>query len=335
MKEKNSEPSHYDPTRLRASVISGAVAVLVAFLLAGSYSAKAFTFSDQNIAMDSFNTAYYQPFGSGLAHYMNSAGGGGGVVYFWSQAEEIEVLIDAYERGGGNVAYQGMISSLLNGFSSDNGTDWSWDMYNDDVCWACIAYLRGYQDTGNSTFLNIAKANFDMMYARAWDTTFGGGLWWTTAKGGKNACVNGPAAIVASLLYRALNDSSYLTKAQNIYNWEKATLFVASTGAICDNITTSGLGTWASTYNQGTFIGAADYLGDTASATLAMNFTENVLSAPNGSGYNILPEYGIGGNNSGFNSIGIRWMAKFMRDQCLQGTYLGWLQANNKFNRAD
>ncbi len=102
----------------------------------------------------------------------------------------IEAVEDANDRTGGT--YSSMITSLLNGFSVNNGTSWSSNMYNDDICWACIAYLRGYQATGNTTFRTIAKSNFDMMYARAWDNTFGGGLWWTTEKGGKNACVNGP-----------------------------------------------------------------------------------------------------------------------------------------------
>ncbi|MEI9962683.1 MAG: hypothetical protein WDM76_16670 [Limisphaerales bacterium] len=42
----------------------------------------------------------------------------------------------------------------------------------------------------------------------------------------------------------------------------------------------------------------------------------------------ILPEYGIAGNNSGFNAIFFRWMVRFMRDRGLQSTYEPWLQQN-------
>lgn len=303
-------------------LLTGIVAV-AGLLIAGSSSARAFTAANADTAMNSFNNAYYVANG-GNGYFKNDQNGG--ISYFWTQAELIEAVEDANDRTGGT--YSSMITSLLNGFSVNNGTSWSSNMYNDDICWACIAYLRGYQATGNTTFRTIAKSNFDMMYARAWDNTFGGGLWWTTEKGGKNACVNGPAAIVAYLLYTTLGDSSYLTKAQNIFNWQKATLFNASTGAIYDYIATSGVGTWSSTYNQGTFVGAANYLGDVAAATLAANFTKNSMSGPNGGGGIIMPQYGAGGNNSGFNSIGIRWIAKFMKDRNLQSSYLGWLQSN-------
>jgi predicted alpha-1,6-mannanase (GH76 family) len=308
---------------LRRMPPSAGSLAIAAFLLAGSHSARAFTSTDANTAINAFNTAYYVGNG-GNGYFKNDQTSG--VSYFWTQAELIEGVEDANDRTGGT--YNSMITSLLNGFSSNNGTSWSGNIYNDDICWACIAYLRGYQATGNVTFRNIAKANFDMMYARAWSSDFGGGLWWTTAKGGKNACVNGPAAITSYLLYQTLSDASYLTKSQNIFNWEKATLFNAGTGAVYDYISTGGVGTWSSTYNQGTFIGAANYLGDVATATTAMNFTKNSMSGANGSGGLIMPQYGAGGNNSGFNSIGIRWMAKFMKDRSLQSTYLGWLQSN-------
>lgn len=319
------KPSPVSPKSIprRRTTYRPGILASAALLLAGSHHVTAFTAADANTAINSFNSAYYVGNG-GNGYFKNDQNGG--VSYFWTQAELIEGVEDANDRTGGT--YSAMITSLLNGFSANNGTNWAGNIYNDDICWACIAYLRGYQATGNVNFRNIAKANFDMMYARAWSSDFGGGLWWTTDKGGKNACVNGPAAITAYLLYQTLSDASYLTKAQNIYNWEKATLFNASTGAIYDYIATSGVGTWSSTYNQGTFIGAANYLGDVTSATTAMNFTKNSMSGANGNGGLIMPQYGIGGNNSGFNSIGIRWMAKFMKDRGLQSTYLGWLQSN-------
>jgi hypothetical protein len=190
---------------------------------------------------------------------------------------------------------------------------------------AVIAFARAHQITGNTSFRDRAKANFDAMYARAWDTALGGGLWWTTAKGSKNSCVNGPGAIGAYLLYQILGDSSYLTKAQNIYNWERATLFNSSTGAVADSITSGGVVNWSwiFTYNQGTFIGAANYLGQVSDATLAANHTKNNLCTSG-----ILPDSGDNGDGGGFNGIFLRWMVKFMNDRGLQGTYLSWLQHN-------
>ena len=326
MKTTIQNRSRMEPLHCRPLPLLSGVVVFLVLMLAGSYSARAFTTADADTLMNAYNNAFYV--GNGGNGYFKGTQSGGDPG-FWQQAEEIEVVEDANDRTGGG--YRDMITSLLNGFSSQKGTDWSGNGYNDDIAWACIAYLRGYQATGNTTFRNIAKSNYDMMYARAWNTSFlGGGLWWLSPNNNsKNSAVEGSAAIAAYLLYQTLNDSSYLTKAKNIFNWQKANLFNPNTGAVYDSINTSGnINYWSSTYNQGTFIGAADYLGDTASATLAANFTMYNMGEINGSGYEIMPQYGTGNNNSGFNSIGIRWIAKFMKDHGLQNTYLGWLQAN-------
>ena len=246
---------------------------------------------------------------------------------FWQEAEEIEGIEDANDRSGG--AYTTEVAALLNGFIKAHGTDWSWNIYNDDICWAAIAYTRGYQATGNAAFRTIAKNNFDMMFARAWNPARGT-LFWTTKNTSYNSCIECPAGIASYLLSQALHDDSYLSKAEDLFAWEKAHLFDASTGAVSDAVSTSGrVGTWASTYNQGTFVGLANFLGDTDSAKLAADYTRDHLGKPGASGYQIMPEYGSGGdNNSGLNSIGLRWIAKFMKDRRLQSAYLGWLQAN-------
>jgi predicted alpha-1,6-mannanase (GH76 family) len=290
------------------------------FLLTTNISAFSFTARDANTIFSSFNSAFYSV--SGTNGYFKDTQSGG-ITYFWGQAEEIECVIDAYEWSS-TLASQGMITNLLNGFLKNNGSTWTGNIYNDDIMWAVIAFARGGQDTGKTNYCNIAKANFDACYARAWDTQLGGGLYWTTDKASKNACVNGPGAIAAYLLYQIYGDTNYLNKATNVYYWERSVLFNAGTGAIYDNIgTNSVIGTWASTYNQGTFLGAANFIGQTNDAKLAANFAMmNLTSA------GILPEYGIAGNNSGFNAIFLRWMTRFMKSRNLQSTYESWLQLN-------
>ena len=190
--------------------------------------------------------------------------------------------------------------------------------------WACIVFARGCQDCGNPRFGEIARWNFDRVFARAWDTNLDGGLYWTTTNDTKNACVNGPGGIAAFLLYQIYGDASYLKKADSIFKWERSVLFDLKTGAVSDSISLHGrIHTWTSTYNQGTFIGLANFLGQTNDATLAANYTRNHLTSSG-----ILPQYGIAGNNSGFNAIFFRWMVRFMRDRGLQSTYQSWLQAN-------
>src|SRR6266404_155165 len=294
--------------------------VIGAITLGQWISASAFTTNDANTIFNSYSNAYYS---------LNGANGyfkdtqAGGMADFWKQAEEIECVIDAYERTS-NAVCKAMIVNLLDGFEKNNGTNWSSNIYNDDCMWACIAFARGYLDTGKTGFRDTARWNFDMVFTRSWDTALGGGLYWTTANHSKNACVNGPGGIAACLLYQIYGDTNYLTKANDIFNWERSVLFNSDTGAVDDSIDTNGrIHSWASTYNQGTFIGLANFLGRTNDAMLAANYTRNRMTVSG-----ILPQYGIAGNNSGFNAIFFRWMAGFMRDRGLQSTFQSWLQDN-------
>ena len=305
-------------------LIAVATVVGTILLAAASRPAAAVTRADADTAVKAYLKAFVRPNGTSAFIKGDQNGGDPG---FWQEIEEIEGIEDANDRSGG--AYSTEVGALLNGFVKAHGTEWSSNIYNDDICWATIAYTRGYQATGNVAFRTIAKNNFDMMFARAWNPAKGA-LYWTTRNTSYNSCIECPAGIASYLLRQALRDDGYLSKAQDLFAWEKTHLFDASSGAVSDAVSTSGkVGTWASTYNQGTFVGLADFLGDTSDAKLAADYTMNHLGKPNSSGYMIMPEYGSGGdNNSGLNSIGLRWIAKFMKDRRLQDTYKGWLQAN-------
>ncbi|MDR3456220.1 MAG: glycoside hydrolase family 76 protein [Verrucomicrobiae bacterium] len=296
------------------------LAILLSQLLL-LFSARAYTPKDANTLFSAYNSAFYMQ--KGTNGYIKDTQTGG-EAYFWGQANMIECYIDAWEWNSNTVA-RGMITNLLNGFMSYNGVDWTYNDYNDDIMWAVMAFARGGVATGNTNYCAIAKANFDACYARAWSTNLGGGLYWRNSdRQSKNACVNGPGAIAAYLLYQVYGDTNYLNKATNIYAWERSVLFNSGNGQIYDNIgTNSVLSTWASSYNQGTFIGAANFLAQTNDAKLAAQYTMLFMS-----GGGILPEYGIAGNNSGFNAIFYRWFVRFMKNRNLQGTYEPWLQTN-------
>jgi hypothetical protein len=70
-------------------------------------------------------------------------------------------------------------------------------------------------------------------------------------------------------------------------------------------------------------VGAANFLGHTNDAKLAADGTRDTLSRRG-----ILPGYGQDGDADGFDGIGARWIAKFMKDRGLQTSYRQWLQAN-------
>ena len=295
--------------------MAGAVIVM-----ASGISASAFTSGNADTLLSGFHTAFYEQYQTGLSHYKSAKTGGD--TGFWTQAEIIESLESAYQRTG-NTTHRDMITKVLNGFSNERGTSWSGNSFNDDVMWACIAYLRGYSLTGNTTFRTIAKSNFDMAYARSYDTA-NGGFFRTSSNSSKNSAVNGPASIAAYKLYQALGDSGYYNKAVAINNWQRANCYNEANGQVYDSPSSQT----PTTYNQGTFLAACYYRGSTGAAQLACDYLKTMGSIPTGGTERLMPAYGNGTDNSGFNSIGIRYASQLMKNMGTQSRYLSWLQAN-------
>ena len=270
-------------------------------------------------AYDAFTRAYYAS-SSGRAHYTNIPGAGTAV--FWRQAELIEMTEDAYKTTG-SPALKQQIVALLNGVTWQYGHNWTRRTWNDDIMWMIIAAARAYQLTGDRSYLAMAKKNFDIVYARAWSSDFGGGLWWISGGPGrkqKNVTTNATAAIAAAELASALHSGAYLAKSERLYAWLRRTLYDPSTGAVWDSVSRakSGSGTVvnkaALTYNQGTFTGAAgrlyrathhkQYLSD---GTKAIAYARDVMAHGG-----VLPaEAGGNGNLFGFKGIFSRWAVGF------------------------
>ncbi|HXI71761.1 MAG TPA: glycoside hydrolase family 76 protein [Verrucomicrobiae bacterium] len=281
---------------------------------------RAFSVADADAIFKSYNDAFY--FMEGDKGYYRATTVGG-KTRFWDRAEQMEMVLDVYERTT-NTDCLLMFNRIYQGFVADHGTNWMGNEFNDDIMWMVIACARAHQLTGNTGYRDVAKENFDLCFARAWSTNLGGGLWWKISNLTKNSCVNCPAAIAAYLLYQAGGDTNYLTKAENLYRWERSALFDASTGQVYDNIESNGDKDERSfSYNQGTFIGMANFLGHTNEAILAADYTKNELCRGG-----ILPGYKESGDAGGFNGICARWLARFMKARGLQSRYQSWLQNN-------
>lgn len=284
-------------------------------------TAQAFTSADADKLFEAHTAAFYRTT-NGHAFYMKSTTQSK-PADFWTEAEQMEMVLDAYERTR-NPQELMMFTNLFHGFVAEHGRTWRKNPFNDDIMWAVIALTRAHLLTGNPEFLSVAKANFDLCYARAASTNLGGGLWWKVGVRSKNACVNGPGSIAAFLLGKATGKAGYFTIATNLFLWERATLFDARTGKISDSIRSGGrIADFALTYNQGTFVGAANFLGYTNEARLAATYTMNRMCRD---GY--LPPGGESGDGGGFNGIGVRWIAKFMNERGEQATFEPWLQKN-------
>ena len=183
--------------------------------------------------------------------------------FMWTEAYAVTGLADAFEADPTPARAQ-LVGDLMTHFTVHNHLSLSWDSWDDDAAWAVIAYARAYQITGRAALLNAAELNFNMAYARGWDTTyFGGGIWEDMLKvpgGGKCALSNYPFVTAAAQLYLATGDKSYLTRAKQIYDWTASHLFDRKTGEVHEVIKTSGVVTNDNTYNSGLALNAANAL---------------------------------------------------------------------------
>lgn len=249
--------------------------------------------------------------------------------WFWDQAEMYEIVIDAYEHTGAS-RYKDMIYDMFKGFNIRWTTDWSSNEYNDDIMWMVIACTRAYNATGDVQFLETAERHFKVVWDRAWSDDLGGGLWWRTDNQTKNACINCPAAIAACLLAEALDDESYYDKALMALNWVIDNLYEEDTGHVYDAYNIDGeKNHWASTYNQGTFIGANtllyEHFGDEIyfnRARMAADYTIKTMYsggvANNEDGSNDL---------IGFKGILVRWLYRFAVNNN-QPDVMEWMKMN-------
>jgi len=190
--------------------------------------------------------------------------------YFWMQALDIQTAQDAFFRTKSE-SQKAMITKLLTTFNMQNSGsgglgDWSWNEYNDDLLWAVLAYLRGYEYTGNVKFLDVAKYGFNLTYYHTgkgnwgWDTVKGG-IWWRKAMDMKSPLSNSPAVLSACYLYEFTGDKNYLDKAKSIYQWTRDNLYNENTGEVWGEIFPNGtVNKSACVFNNGGFAGAANFL---------------------------------------------------------------------------
>lgn len=275
--------------------------------------------------------------------YYNSTQGRLGDGGFWGDAEMFEVVLDAYEVTG-DIQYKNMFDKLHADFLRRQGSNWEYNDFNDDIAWIVIASVRGYLLTGRQSYLDVAKSNFDMMYERAAVLPHDMLIWNATENAnGTNSCINGPAEVAACYLAIATGDESYYEKARKTYAAQREYLYKPSTGQVYDSFTwqkgvPSRYNTWASTYNQGTFLGAAvmlyNHYGDEQykeDARMIMKYTREqmcnefgIIKACQGV---VDGEGKLVGDLPGFKGILMRYVRRFMVD-LYQPDCAGWLAAN-------
>jgi MYXO-CTERM domain-containing protein len=250
------------------------------------------------------------------------------MAFMWGQAYLITGVEDAYDQNQGADRKQ-LIRDLLATFETKNGSDLSWDSWNDDAAWATIALIRGYQVTGSSTWLSAATAAWDMAYKRGWDSTYGGGIWENmdaVPSGGKCGLSNWPFVISGALIYEATQDMDYLTKSEQIYAWSRANVFDTKTGRVYEQVGPNGVSGDDNAYNSGLIVNAASSLykitGTSQYSADAALAAKHVMDK-----YPIMTEDHPANGDFGGDQF-FRGLSQYARQNNLWSTYYPWLENN-------
>jgi predicted alpha-1,6-mannanase (GH76 family) len=187
---------------------------------------------------------WYDP-GKGL---WNTAG-------WWNAANALWLLADYAQRADTNM-YNQAIETTFNSNKGKNFLNW----YYDDEGWWGLAWVRAYDLTGDTRYLVMAQTIIADMI-QGWDTTCGGGVWWSKDRSYKNAIPNELFLTLAARLAQRVDDehqsAAYLNWADQEWNWFAQSGLINAHNLINDGLNNTCQNnngtTW--TYNQGVILG--------------------------------------------------------------------------------
>lgn len=198
----------------------------------------------------------------------------------WGSTNNFHVLVD-YMYVSGSREYLYLIDKVYNANVNKGEKNFINEFY-DDTAWWGLAWLKAYDVTKDSKYLNAAKKIADYMTDNGWsDKQCGGGLWWKR-QSYKSAISNGLyMKLTAGLHNRISGDTTYLSLAERSWKW-----FVGSGLIDKDNLVVDGVneGTCKAggehfTYNQGLILGTAAELYTATKDTQYLELAKKLAAA--------------------------------------------------------
>ncbi len=267
-----------------------------------------------------------------LQTYYNSSGLWDGTFAGWGDAEALETVENTILRTNGQSSYLSDIATTYN----DNYSGGFIDNYYDDEGWWCNAWIRAYDLTGNTTYLNMAKSIYSDIVG-GWDASVcNGGLWWQKPNNYKSSISNELFLLESIRLHqRTPGDSYYLNWANAEWTWFSGTGVINGNNLINDGVDSTTCGNNGGgiyTYNQGVILaGLTDLYKETlntAYLTKAESIANAVLNSANGLvNTSEIVTQGGPGDGSEFNGIFARYLF-YLYDTDHNPAYYNFLVAN-------
>lgn len=268
--------------------------------------------------IDQFMNKNRGTFWASAGNVLNNSG-----VLYWQQAYPMHTMLYSYQRiKDSNPGLAAQYKNYADLWIRNNGNNWYgnkkngfYNEYTDDMAWMALVFLHMYETFGGEQYLTKAKEIYGYMTEpqRVVNDSKGWGLIWKiNGGGGRNACTNTPAIIIAAKLYQITGTRQYLDEAIKMYGFMST---------FTNDILTNGrVEEPALTYTQGCWIEGCRLLYHITdepkykdNATKAVNYTMNSGRCTNGI-VGILRNEGTSADQSNFKGGLMPYMINYIND---------------------